>query len=237
VVAVVLQHVAVFALGRRCDRGDECIRHLEAVQRGAQVVDITGDELPTGVGDIAGDAKHLRLAAHLDHLVHGHSRQHPHEAIEAVMLFVELAKRSPLQLMANLVQRIPFASLERAGLDATQALVDVRGKAAPRKFTVVWNVDADFDLLADHLADAIADGEVQRIGVVGFVERARFHALDDRARPDQATDVGSQDTIDAAIHRRPEIVGARPLIVKQSCNAIDFNGSESARSEHRQQHI
>ena len=52
--------------------------------------------------------------------------QHPHEAVRLVVLFVEIAEGGAFELVADLVERVAFAGLQRAWRESAQALVDVR---------------------------------------------------------------------------------------------------------------
>ena len=171
----------------------------------------------TLVADGAAEAKELRLAAHVDHVIHRHARQHPHEPIGLVVLRVEFGKRESLELMSVLIQRILLVRCEQALLQAGQSLVDVGGEPAARELAVIGDIDTDFDLLADHLANAIADGQVEGGGVIGRAERARFHALDDLAGADQAAGMGGQDAVGAALHAAALAIVA---FCRQDCQAI-----------------
>ena len=116
------------------------------------------------------------------------------------MLLVELGEHVALERVPVLVERVPLLGIDGAGLEPAEALVNVRGEAAAGVLTVVWHVQPDFDLFTDDGGDAVVDRGFEGRGVVRLVEGPRFHAFDDLAGADQATGVGGEDALRAAVH-------------------------------------
>src|SRR4051794_31598482 len=100
-IAVVLQHSAILAVRGRGNRGDERVDDVEALERGAEVLNVLLDSSPTGVGDRAGQTEQLRPAAHVAHVFEGDAGQHPYRAVGFVVLLVEISERGALQLMPD----------------------------------------------------------------------------------------------------------------------------------------
>ena len=167
----------------RCRHRQEAFRHLHLRQRRFEIVDVLLQQLLTGVADRP------------DHdEIHGRR-----SALLRVELGVELCEPAAVGAARPCV-----ASLERPPLEAAEAVQHVLG---PRErlavFAVADDVETALGLLPHHLSHRILQGALVGrlvVGLAGLLGAKEFLQF---RRPDQAADVGGENTVRAALHDVP----------------------------------
>ena len=84
-----------------------------------------------------------------------------------------------------------------AGLEAAEAVADVRGIADLAHLAVAHDIDPRRALSGNHIADGRPHGLVERVFVAQRAPILREEDIDDALRPGQAADVRGEDPIPA----------------------------------------
>src|SRR5438067_510999 len=165
------------------DRRDEGFPGAASGQARLEVLDIGLDVLRARVDD--------RARAHHVQRPYGWARHRTREPL------VELGERSHF---ARAAPRADPAC--RVGLEAGQALVDVRNEAGLAHLAVIDDVDAELGLLADDLPDRVSHPGGEGLLIVGAAGRLGLDQLEQVTRARQASGVGRQEAVGAPVHGR-----------------------------------
>ena len=166
--------------GRRSNR-KERLDHIDALQRGFEIVDVALQLRLAGIGDRP-DAHRLDRGG---------------DAFAGIELGIKFGEL----LAVDAAREWIGAGLDRPPLEAAQPFEHVL-RPADRfaELAVADDVDADFGLLVHHLRDRRRQALVISGRVVRLAGLLGAQKLLQRLRPDQAADMGGQDAVGAALH-------------------------------------
>src|SRR5215468_3588593 len=96
-------------------------------------------------------------------------------------------------------------------LEAVEAIVDIPKEAFLALLTIGDNIDAGFDLFADHVGHGLAHQPGEGLGIVGLTALLQAQQWDKGIGPCQAANVRGQDAVGTTLHVRTSFLNTRAL--------------------------